>query len=207
MQLTNLIRIKGYAAGQNGNMLVSLDDKLVQDMKWPTKRQPKQVKMMITTAYVDDPATREFLRQYTDGNSPTDRIIVVNHDFTLLFNKTKLILLNNENAKRDVEYTVSCDSEAESYGHITTMAQYGRIRSKMAFDKARRKRELSEMAISGPYRRYMKKAVGQIAAGNDTQQDSSTPSMDDIMKMAENIAREMAENVSVDQDDVEVVTP
>ena len=160
MKLTNLIEVKGYAAGRNGNLLVSLDDDLVQEHAYRTNKKEYKIRMMICTAYIDDPNTRQLLAdKYTDGSVQTDRIIVVSKKFMKLFPKTKLILLFNQNAREEILGSASCDKEVDSFGHVETMAKFGIIRSRLAFDKARKYQEKFERKAASPYGRFVRKEM------------------------------------------------
>ena len=162
MKLNNLINVKGYEAGRNGNMLVSLDDKLVQEKNWNNGKKDFDIKMLLCTAYVDDPEARAELEKYTDGTAPVDRIIVVSKKFCRLFNKTQLILLHERNAREDVADDVSCFEEIESYGRVETIRQFGKFRSKMAFDKERKIMEASEMKAGKAMNKLQKKQEKEV---------------------------------------------
>lgn len=228
MKLNNLIQVKGYEAGKNGNMLVSLDDKLVQDRNWNNGKKEFDIKMLLTTAYVDDPEDQAQLAKYTDGTSPVDRVIVVSKKFCRLFNKTQLILLHERNAREDVVDDVACYEEVESYGRVETYRQFGKFRSKMAFDKERKIMEKDEIKAGKAMHKFQKKQEKQVkkavnsnkglgvifhggaaknsqkqaATGEGEQQTASTEGglNEEQMKQAEELARQMAEDIMNQQE-------
>ena len=178
MKITNLIEIKNYAAGQNGNLLVSLDDNLVQEQSFAELGAGKesQVKMLICVAYVDDEAAQEILARYVDDPeiTPVDRVIVVSKRFLRLCNKKKLILLERQNRLED-DIEVTSNMDKQSYANIMTIGEYGRFFSRLAFRTEDRVRERSESRIGGRVHRAMRKGMrGQTYGMGKGESDAST---------------------------------
>jgi hypothetical protein len=147
MKITNLVSIKKYRAGHDGNLLVSLDENLETKLGLHVGDKSEGVHMLICTAYVSDKNEQEILKKHCDDATPYDRVIVVNSKFLKLFNKTQLILLERQNAKEDFESDPSCDMDPIIHAEIATFTKYGTWRSTMAFDKERKMREKDEVAI------------------------------------------------------------
>ena len=160
MKITNLITVKNYAAGQNGNLLVSLDENLVQEQSFAEYGADKdsQVKMLICVAYVDDEAAQEILKKYVDDPeiTPVDRLIVVSKRFMKLSNKKKLILLERQNRLED-DIEVTSNMDRLSYANVMTIGEYGRFFSKLAFHTENRIREKSEQKIGAAIHRNLRK--------------------------------------------------
>ena len=191
MKLTNLVSIKGYSAGLGGNLLVSLDDKLVQDRAYATAKKDYSVRMLICTARVEDPAAQEELRKHVDAFTPVDRVIVVSKKFMRLLPKTRLILLMNENSQAMIEDEVSSNYEAESFGHVETMANFGVIRSSIAFSKARKLREKDERRAGSACKRFYRKTSRQLKKEmGDVAEELEGMTLSDIWDEAENLAEE-----------------
>jgi hypothetical protein len=146
MKITNIVTIKNYDAGRNGNLLVSLDENLENNLGYHVKDQAKTVKMLICTAVVSDPNEQAILKKHCDDSTPCDRVIVVSSQFLKLFNKTQLILIERQNAKEDFPME-NCDMDTQIHAEIETMTRFGTWRSMMAFDKERKIREKDEKEI------------------------------------------------------------
>jgi len=201
MKLTNLVTIKGYAAGKNGNMLVSLDDKLVQERAYSTAKKDYNIRMLICTAYVEDPESQAELAKHADQYTPTDRVIVISKKFMHLLPKTRLILLMNENAQASIEDEVSSNYEAVSYGHVETIANFGRLRSSLAFNKARKIMERDERKAGAACGRFYKKTAKAVQKQakdmgvdidtiSDMDEDLGNMSLHDLWEAAEQVAHQ-----------------
>lgn len=162
MKINNLIQIKGYEAGKNGNLLVALDEELVQKQNYATDKKTYNIRMLVTTANVTTEEGQRYLRKFTDGTVDCSRIIIVNKKFLHLFNKTQLILLAERNHREDVIENASCDEEVVSYGHVQTISQYGKMRSTMAFNKERKIMEHDEKKAGGALKSYNKRELKKI---------------------------------------------
>lgn len=177
MKLTNLIQVKGYEAGRNGNLLVALDEKLIQDMSYKTEKKVYDIKMLVTTANVKNQEDQEYLRRFTDGTVDVSRVIVVGKKFLHLFNKTQLILLAERNHREDVVETASCDEEVVSYGHVQTISQFGSFRSQMAFNKERKIMEFDERKAGNGLKKQNRKELRK-AKKAAKKGEPLTPEMD-----------------------------
>ena len=181
MDTSRIINIEGYDAGKNGNLLVCLDSKLVQDLAWNCRgffggENMQSVAEIITTAKVVNPAQQQWLAdKFTDGSVDTSKIIVVSDEFMKrewLWKKRRNILLYRENLIEVYRPKATSRHEAESYANILTMVKFGKWKSTRAFDWVREFREDSERAIVKPYKRYLKHSGSNQAqeAGMDGNQ-------------------------------------
>lgn len=145
MKITNLLAVKNYEAGRDGNLLVAIDEELVAKA-YRVNDKTMNICPLICTAYVKNPDDQKRLRKHTDGKTPVDRVIVVSKKFQSLFNKTQLILLEKQNAIEDVTDPDS-DVEVQVYAEVAAMAKFGVFRSKMAFHKAQSILEKDEVKV------------------------------------------------------------
>lgn len=188
MNITNLVQIKNYEAGKNGNLLVALDDNLVQTQHWSNNKKVFDIRMLLCTAYVDSLEAQDKLREYTDGSVPVNRIIVVSRKFMRLFNKTQLILLYERNVREDVLGKCGCYEEIDSYGKMETVRKYGKFRSKMAFDKERKLSEKDIYRTGKAMKRYDKKVEKEVQKGTkDAANIVKNMSKEDIQDIEEDI--------------------
>ena len=158
MKLTNMISIKGYNAGKEGNMLISLDTQLrVGDCSFISpKGQEKHVECMICTATVDLPEDQNILEELVDDDTPCNKVIVVNKQFLKLSNKKQLALLEIQNAMLEVE-TPQTNVSRRSYGEIAAIEKYGKIAVRTAIKKERKEAHRSIFkAATGLHRQYKK---------------------------------------------------
>lgn len=145
MKITNLLAVKNYEAGRDGNLLVAIDEELVAKA-YRVNDKTMNIRPLICTAYVKNPEDQKRLKKHTDGETPVDRVIVVSKKFQSLFNKTQLILLEKQNAIEDVTDPDS-DVEVQVYAEVAAMAKFGVFRSKMAFHKAQSILEKDEVKV------------------------------------------------------------
>ena len=171
MNISNLINIKKYPAGKNGNLLVSLDENLVVNEKFSSKKGEREVKVMIATAYVRDKAVIAELEKKVDAITPANKVIVVNKKFTRLPNKLQLALLVDQNAKLDLDSDeVKSNIDRQVHGEMAAMQEVGIIATKLALDTARKTRERSEMwASRGRHSEYKKSQKALQSLGNTAQ--------------------------------------
>lgn len=171
MNISNLVTIKNYDAGKNGNLLVSLDEDLKVSEKFSSKKGDREVKVMIATAFVRDKNVLSELAMQTDQFTPSNRVIVVNKKFMRLPNKMKLALLADQNAKLDLDMDdVESNVDRQVHGEMEAMKRVGIIPTKLALDQARKTRERSEMwASRGRHREYKKsmKALDSLGQAAD----------------------------------------
>lgn len=171
MNISNLVTIKNYDAGKNGNLLVSLDEDLKVSEKFSSKKGDREVKVMIATAFVRDKNVLAELAMQTDQFTPSNRVIVVNKKFMRLPNKMKLALLADQNAKLDLDMDdVESNIDRQVHGEMEAMKRVGIIPTKLALDQARKTRERSEMwASRGRHREYKKsmKALDSLGQAAD----------------------------------------
>lgn len=135
MKITNLISIKNYEAGKNGNLLVSLDEELSATSFYIDGKN-FGVRALLLTAYVSDWQSQETLKKHVDGNTSYDRVIVVNKRFLRLGNRTQRILLERQNAKENYGSHVSNDLESQAYADIACIEKFGAFHSLRAMKKA-----------------------------------------------------------------------
>ena len=145
MKITNLLVVKNYEAGRDGNLLVAIDEELVAKA-YRVNDKTMNIRPLICTAYVKNPEDQKRLKKHTDGETPVDRVIVVSKKFQSLFNKTQLILLEKQNAIEDVTDPDS-DVEVQVYAEVAAIAKFGVFRSKMAFHKAQSILEKDEVKV------------------------------------------------------------
>jgi len=170
MNITNLVNIKKYPAGKNGNMLVSLDEKLAVNEKFSgPKGDERSVSVMIATAFVRDKATIAEIRERVDDFTPFDRIIVVNKKFMRLPSKMQLALLEEQNAKLELDSEeVESNIDRQVHGEMAAMEKIGVIPTKLAMKSARKTREHSEVwASRGRHRAYKRQERAINRLGND----------------------------------------
>lgn len=210
MKLTNLIQVKGYEAGRNGNMLVALDEKLIQDMSYKTEKKVYDIKMLVTTANVKNLEDQEYLRRFTDGTVDVSRVIVVGKKFLHLFNKTQLILLAERNHREDVIETAACDEEVISYGHVQTISQYGSFRSQMAFNKERKIMEFDERkagnGLKKQNRKELRKAKKAAKKGEPLTPEMDKEKAQEYMSSVKDVAKDFidADTSMTDEEKAEV---
>lgn len=173
MKITNLITVKKYNAGRNGNMLISLDDELVSDQIFRVgDKELGSIDLLLCVAYVNDPDVEKILEKYVDDPAitPTDKVIVVSRKFLSLRNKTQLILLERHNRLED-DVVISCNQDRNSRANIMTISQYGSFRCKRAFGIETRIREKSEFKIGKRLRSATKKYSKQQKHNKNTNHE------------------------------------
>lgn len=171
MNISNLVTIKNYPAGKNGNLLVSLDENLKVSETFPSKKGNREVSVMIATAIVRDDAVINELAMKADQFTPTNRVIVVNKKFMRLPNKMKLALLVDQNAKLDLDsQEIESNVDRQVHGEMAAMEGVGILATKFALDTARKTRERSEMwASRGRHREYKKSVKALNTLGQATE--------------------------------------
>ena len=187
MKITNLVTIKGYEAGKGGNLLVSLDDQLCQDIAHGKKG--RHVNMMICTAFLKEESP--VLMKHVDVDTRADRVIVVSKKFMRLGNKKQLALLLRENIANQTESTNSevCRSE----GNIAAYEAYGKIVAGMAISKADKVIRRSEKkCATGLHHQYKKDArLAKKAAKAAAKYGLDEEIFDDFMEV-EDVEPEVA---------------
>lgn len=178
MNISNLVTIKNYPAGKNGNLLVSLDEDLKVSETFPSKKGNREVSVMIATAIVRDAAVINELAKRADQFTPTNRVIVVNKKFMRLPNKMKLALLVDQNAKLELDSEeIESNVDRQVHGEMAAMEEVGILATKLALDTARKTREHSEMwASRGRHREYKKsmKALNTLGQATNIFEDLLT---------------------------------
>lgn len=124
VKIDTLVTIKNYAAGQNGAMLVALDENLSIEGMYG-KKGDKKINLLICTAMVDK-ADAEALVQYVDDVTPTSRVILVSKKFLRLRNTTQLALLEIQNSAMQV-VTPETSETRRLYGEYCAIERFGKI--------------------------------------------------------------------------------
>ena len=162
MKLTNIVSIKGYDAGKNGNMLVGLDENLVLDTTYtnPKGTRQREIKPYICTAEISAESAKMLRSKYgVDANTYCDRIIVVNKGFMRLFNKTQLALLARQNGKENYEHAGANETDVDRQvaGDVRCLQVAGKLVGNHAMKKAdKRIHKQANKAARGYHRAYKK---------------------------------------------------
>lgn len=138
INLTNLVNIEGYAAGENGNLLVSLSDDLYIKKTVEGKKKDKDyyINFLITTAAVSG-SDADKLAEHCDEFTSPEYVILVSKKFMKLSKKRQLVLLIIENSKAG-RFENDMLDEAETDGRIEAIEEYGYFAYRGATRKAAR---------------------------------------------------------------------
>ena len=199
MKIDNLVTIKGYTAGKNGCLLVSLDENFslhhVNTFGGILGNTPKEydIRGDASICMVPDGKALEWAESKTDDDTPANFIIVVSPRFMKLSNKSQLILLERENVAARKYYDAFIKSSDDKYtdglslkgcviaGDLAAMEKYGAMRASWTIRKEQHRINSDEMrAGKRMHRAYKKgKAVESFVDGlfgNEEENNQGNPS-------------------------------
>lgn len=154
MLLNKLVEVKGYEAGSNGNLLVSLDN----DLKIEGFKGDRSVNIMICVADVSDQDSIDALNKFIkDEKTPADKVIVVNDKFMKLPKKQKLALLKWENEKIKTP-DEGINEKVEVVADVMTEKIYGRA-ARAGIHKATKFRLKGEKKVGKALHKEYRKEV------------------------------------------------
>lgn len=157
IQLTNLVNIEGYPAGENGKLLVSLSDDLYIKKIVEGKKKDKDyyINFLITTAAVSG-SDADKLAEHCDEFTSPEYVILVSKKFMKLSKKRQLILLTIENAKMG-RFNSDMLDEHEVDGKLEAIEEFGYFAYRGATRKAARLPEKGIKKVGKKVHRLYKK--------------------------------------------------
>lgn len=143
INVSNLISIKNYNAGVNGNLLVVAQDKVQPVSFIGHKGKDKFVDVLLCTAKILDEETIKEIERFVDEKTPANRVIVVSKKFLKMRNKKQLALLTIESTKAAIGNKQSTNVDGLILGETEAVEIYGKYATYRAVNKARKVREKS----------------------------------------------------------------
>lgn len=199
MKINNLVTVKGYTAGENGCLLVSLDENFtlnhVNTFGGILGNTPKEydIRGDASVWMVPDGKALEWAESKTDDNTPANFIIVVSPRFMKLSNKSQLILLERENVAARKYYDSICKTENTNItdglslkscviaGDLAAMEKYGAMRASWTIRKEQKRINSDEIRAGKHMHRAYKKGkaaesfIDEILGNNEEENSQGNP--------------------------------
>jgi len=178
INLTNLVNIEGYAAGQGAHPFVSVVDRLeIAHAVTGKKDKDIAVSALICAANIPDDATEllAILKERIVGGSvtPLKTIIIVSKKFLKLPKKQQLVLLEMEYRKIVPNENIEINSQVPRLklaravgGDVSAIQLFGKFAFKRATAKARKTLLKGELALGGALRKDSKRAEKLVKKAN-----------------------------------------
>lgn len=176
IDVKKIVTINNYDAGVNGNLLVTIQDRVTPVSIIGHKNAEKPIDVLLCTAKIASKALQDELSVLVDANTPCNKVIVVSNKFMKMSNKKQLALLEIEN-RREATTHPSTNMDGQIIGEASSIEKFGKWCTYRAVNKARRVREKStKKATQWMHSDYKKdcKAVEKLTKAAETIVENKT---------------------------------